>query len=386
MNRQKTNSLANQRRLREEGEAAILDTLRTLGPLSRLELSRRANLGRTTVFEIVRDLIARAIVVESPGEDAPKGRGRPTTLFSLNPGVALFAGVEVARQHVRVLLINAAHEEIAYGVEPLAVLGDPKAARQIVDLLERVARDCGASLEQIAQVGLGCSGFVNPSVPSEVTQQLQQGLQATLSVPVKVANNSHLASLAEATWGAGRDHDTVLYIHWSSGIGGGWVANRSLSPGAHGMAGEIGHVSIEPEHGPDCYCGGRGCLEMLAGLEALIRQTAGSGHGFTDQQGLLAAAAAGDTRAVSLLQSAARQVGQVIAAAAVLLDPAIVVLGGEVSALGDLVTEPIRTCLAHTVTPRFQRTIGVRTGELKELAAVRGAIALVLPEVKFHTA
>ncbi|HTM78744.1 MAG TPA: ROK family protein, partial [Devosia sp.] len=221
MDRQKTNSLANQRRLREEGEAAIVATLRAVGPLSRLELSKRANLGRTTVFEIVRDLIVRAILVESPVEDAPKGRGRPTTLFSLNPGVALFAGVEVARRHIRVLLINAAHEEIAYGVEPLSVLGDPEAARLILDLLQRVAHDSGASLGQIKRLGLGCSGMVDPNVPSEAVLRLQQGLQHALDIPVKVANNSHLASLAEATWGAARDHATVLYIHWSSGIGGG---------------------------------------------------------------------------------------------------------------------------------------------------------------------
>jgi predicted NBD/HSP70 family sugar kinase len=387
MDQRKTKSLADQRRLREEGEAAIVATLREVGPLSRLELSKRANLGRTTVFEIVRDLVSRSILVEAAAESEHKGRGRPTTVFSLNPATALFAGVEVARRHIRVLLVNAAHEEIAYEVEPLPTPGDASALDIVLDLLPRAAHKCGSSLDQIKHIGLGVSGIVDPLVPSAAIQRLQAGMEGAFHVPVKVANNSHLASLAEATWGAARDHDDVLYVHWSSGIGSGWVSRRSLLHGAHGMAGELGHVSIEPEHGPECYCGGRGCLEMLAGLEALGRRAASlpSGGRFANERDLLAAARTHDATATGIFREAALQIGQVVATAATLLDPSIVVLGGEVSALGETVIEPLRTAIERMVTPRFQRTIEVRPSRLGELAAVRGAVALVLPEVQFST-
>jgi predicted NBD/HSP70 family sugar kinase len=153
------------------------------------------------------------------------------------------------------------------------------------------------------------------------------------------------------------------------------------------MAGELGHVSIEPEHGPECYCGGRGCLEMLAGLEALGRRAASlpSGRRFDDERDLLDAARMNDATAMDIFKEAALQVGRVVATAATLLDPSIVVLGGEVSALGETVIEPLRTAIDRMVTPRFQRTIEVRPSRLGELAAVRGAVALVLPEVQFPT-
>lgn len=386
MDRRKIKSLADQRRLREDGEVAIIAALRIAGPLSRLELSKRANLGRTTVFEIVRDLVDRAVLVESAVENAPKGRGRPTTVFALNPKAALVAGVEVARRHIRALLINAAHEEIAYGVVPLPTPGDPGALDLVVALLSRIARESELSLDQIKHIGLGCSGMVDPLVPSEAIRRLQIGLEDALGVPVKVANNSHLASLAEATWGAARDHDDVLYIHWSSGIGGGWVSRGSLLHGAHGMAGEFGHVSVSPVHGEKCYCGSRGCIETQAGLEALTRRAAELGATYANERELLGAAKNDDPVARRVFEDAARQIGQVVASASVLLDPSIIVIGGEVSLLGELVVGPVRASIEQMLTPRFERKIEVRPGKLGELGAVRGAVALVLPEVQFKAA
>jgi predicted NBD/HSP70 family sugar kinase len=377
-------TLASQQRLREDGEAAVIAMLRLAGPLTRRALSERTDLGRTTVFEIVRDLIERSVLVEAPQEAAGAvGRGRPTTLVSLNPRLALIAGIELARGHARVMLVNAAHEEIGYGTKAASFLDDPAAAEQVLMLMRAVARKGHTSLAQIRHVGLGYSGIVDPLVPSENVQRLRQGLERALGSTVQIANSSHLATLAESMWGAARGHENVLYVHWSSGIGSGLVSRGQVLRGAHGMAGELGHVPVVRKHGPACYCGSRGCLEMFAGLEAMTRKGRELGLALADEHAFLDAAEGGDATARAILRDAAEHVGFAVATATVLLDPDIVVLGGEVSRLGDLVLAPIRAALARMASPRVPRSVDIRRGDLGERAAVRGAVALMLSEVRF---
>jgi predicted NBD/HSP70 family sugar kinase len=378
-------TLASQRRLREDGEAAVLEALRLGGPLTRRDLAERTGLGRTTVFEIVRDLVGRATLVETAVEQANPGPGRPTTLVALNPRFPLVAGVELARRHARVLLLNAAHEQIAYIVEEGGFRDDPQAPGRLLALLRRAAEAGGAQFGQIKHVGLGWGGLVDALVPSNEIVQLEHRLKAERGISLRVANNSHLAALAESTWGLARGHSQVLYVHWSSGVGSGWVSKGALLSGAHGAAGEIGHVSIDPVAGRPCYCGSRGCLEMYAGLEALTAECREAGLAVANEHALIAAVRQGDPVVRRIVGEAARRLGRVVAGAAVLLDPDIVVLGGEMASLGEIAVEPLRIALAENVTPRMPRRLEVASSLMGEAAVVRGAIALVLPQVNFAT-
>ncbi len=379
----KEKSLADQSRLRDIGEDAIIAALRRFGPLSRNELAERANLGRTTAFTIAKNLIGRGVLVEAQHNRQLRKRGRPQTIFALNPTIALFAGIEVARRRIRVLLINAAHEQVAYGEDELPSPGDPVALELVLALLERIARESGVSLQQIKHLGLGFSGLVDPVVPSQAIRKLVAGLEAKLGFAVRIANNSHLACLAESMWGTARNHNQVLYLHWSSGVGGGWVKDGALVTGAHGMAGEFGHFPIDPKNGQPCYCGARGCLETVAGLEALLLKVQKLGRNVATQHDLVEAVRRGDEIAARVFSEAAGQVGRAVASAAIILDPSAIVLGGEVSVLGELIVAPVRRSIETMLTPGFPRKIEVMAGQLGELGAVRGAVALVLPQIRF---
>ncbi|MYW30058.1 ROK family protein, partial [Streptomyces sp. SID2119] len=149
-------------------------------------------------------------------------------------------------------------------------------------------------------------------------------------LPVASENEANLAALAELWFGGLGDVRSFLYLTGEIGVGGALVLNGELLRGAHGFAGEIGHVVVDPD-GPECRCGSRGCLEQYAGQSALLRAAGVDGPGAGGGSGVLELerrTRAGDERAVAAVAEAGRMLGRVVSGAVNLVDPDAVVLGG----------------------------------------------------------
>ncbi len=210
-------------------------------------------------------------------------------------------------------------------------------------LLEALAavRPRGA---RVRGVGLAIAGFVDarrgvvlhaPNIPGWRETPLADTVARALAAPVHLVNDANAAALAEARWGAGRGADPVLFVTVSTGIGGGLVHRGRLWAGARGLAGEIGHITVEP-NGPRCSCGGRGHLEALASGWALARQARQrTGQAYTAQQ-VAQAAAQGQAWARQVLQRAAAVLGRALADLSHVLAPRVIVVGGGVSRSGPL--------------------------------------------------
>ncbi|NDZ83440.1 ROK family transcriptional regulator, partial [Streptomyces sp. SID10853] len=288
-------------RLRRANEAAVLGELRRSGALSRGELKARIGLSRTTLFAIVSDLLARKAIVEQPAADSelPRGRGRPALEISLNAQGAELIGIDLQRNRIHVIIANCAHEVVGRYSAPLPLDSGPaERAAQAVAAVEELVRREGISLAPVEGIGLGLPGFVqnpasgDPDRKTPFAQHVAAALGSHFGVPVATENNSRLAALAEVTWGAARGRDNTVFLAWSDGVGGGLVVNGDLVHGAHGAAGEIGHTSCDPE-GPLCHCGGRGCLEGVIRIPALLAACAERGVAAGDAAGLIALAAEG---------------------------------------------------------------------------------------------
>ncbi|WP_261808526.1 ROK family protein [Nonomuraea sp. C10] len=198
-------------------------------------------------------------------------------------------------------------------------------------------------------------------------------------VRVAVDNNARLAALAEATWGVARPVRDMVYVRWSVGVGGGFLAGGRLLRGAHGAGGEVGHVSLDPE-GPPCHCGGRGCLEGRIGGQRLLDACAARGVPLAGLDELVTAAQDRVPAVCEVVASAAADLGRVLAGTVTQLDPALVVVGGELAALGSLVLDPIRDAISRQALPRSPRQIEVTQADLGVNASAMGAIALLLHE------
>jgi glucokinase len=173
----------------------------------------------------------------------------------------------------------------------------------------------------------------------------------------------------------------------STGVGGGLVRGGRVVDGASGNAGHIGHVVVDPE-GPDCACGGRGCLEAIAsGPRTVAWALANGWHAaVADGRALVADAAAGEPVAVAALARAGAAIGVGIASALALCDVQIVVIGGGLAAAGELLLEPVRAALARHARLGFTRAVPVVGSGLGPDAGLVGAAALVLAGDRYWSA
>lgn len=171
-------------------------------------------------------------------------------------------------------------------------------------------------------------------------------LQSTHLLPVYTDNDARAAAWAEHRLGAGRGHGTMVLITAGTGWGCGMVVNGLLLHGSRGFAGEVGHLTLVA-NGPPCYCGRQGCAEVTASGSAITGQ--GRASGFRDGEAVTRAADAGDERAVDILRTVGRTLGQGAAVLVGLIDPEIIVVGGGAVDAGELLLTPARASLAESL-------------------------------------
>lgn len=377
MSKQPDGALAQMRRVHEE---RILSLLRKQGPLSRRELGDQSGLSRTTLHDIISGLAADGTVVAVAPENALRGRGRPAELVSLHPAAGQAIGIDFAQRHVHVAIVNVAHEIIGSADEAHAAdLPWPQRAEIAQRLIARLTE---GTVRMGSLTGIGV-GVVGPGTGREETLRRLNAVRLLLhehyGVPVLVDNNTRLAALGESVWGSAVGHDDVVYLRLSHGVGGGLILGGTLHRGAHGISGEFGHITVDPE-GRECRCGGRGCLETVASVHALItayHEASGRPGEFAE---FLAAVEDGEKRARDLLSRVGAQTGQVLAGVCNAVGPELVVIGGELAQLGDALLHHIEAALrAHGMPAAFE-DLRVRPAALGDAGAALGAIALVLHE------
>ncbi|MER7247487.1 ROK family transcriptional regulator [Kribbella sp. NPDC000426] len=360
------------RLLRESHEERVLTALRTRGPLTRAQLADQTNLSRATLSSIVQTLLAQEALIERAVEGASpeagsgasaagaaaagvRGRGRPVSVLSLNPGGGLAVGMDLGHRRIQVTIANVGHEIVAS--DAIACAERTSWARRVqlaITLVEDLTTRREISLTSLAGLGVGIVG----PVPSDRGAVVHQALGERFGVPVFVDNNTRLAALAEATWGAGAGVGSVLYLRLSYGVGGGLVFGGRLFAGATGAAGELGHISVDRD-GPRCPCGGRGCLELH--LSNLLDEYGGF-----------------DNLVPDAITDVATRTGEVLAAACNTVNPEVVVVGGELTDAGEHLFHPLRRALREYTHTQVHRTLRVTQAELGYDAAARGGIALVL--------
>lgn len=253
--------------------------------------------------------------------------------------------------------------------------------------------------ETPAAVGVSFGGPVKASsgvvilshhVPGWEDMPIVERLSHEFGSPAVVDNDANVAALAEARFGAGRGAASVLYITVSTGVGGGLVLDGRIWHGVDEMAGEIGHLMVDPE-GPVCVCGRRGCVEILAcgpaisrsayeriesdpDAGAVLRKMVGGDVTQLTAQMVNQAALEGDRMASEVMEAAARSLGLGIGSAIVLMNPARVVIGGGVGKSGERYFEQVRAGARSNCLPEMR--VDIVPAALGDDAPLWGAVAL----------
>ena len=386
----RTGSLETLRRL---NRLRVIDALRDEGLISRAEIARRTGLSRSTVSSLVSELQADGLVIERPEPAAAHGDqgGRPPILLSFDASAGVAVGIDFDHHHVRVAVSDLSSRILA---EREQQLDTDHAAHEGLDaaaeLVGELLAEAGVDEARVIGAGMCLPGPVHrPTgvvgstaiLPGWVGVAAAEEMHRRLELPILVDNDANLAALAEAAFGAGRDAKDLVYLMISSGIGAGLVLNGRLYRGAEGLAGELGHVLVDAD-GPVCRCGNRGCLETVAGTDALaelLRRSHGDG---LDGRAIVRLAREGDLGCRRVIADAGRAIGKAAATLVNVLNPELLIVGGDLSDAGELLLDGVRESLERSALPTAVEAADVVAGSLGDRAEVLGAIALVLSEAE----
>ena len=382
--------------LRDANRRLVIQALRRLGVASRAEIARVTGLSRSTVSSLVTDLQDAGLIVEREADEHQGAQvGRPPVLIALSPTAGAAVGIDFGHSHIAVAVGDLAHTILAerwqkIDVDHMAVEGLDTAARMVAAALD----EAGVDRDRVIGVGMGLPGPISAAaqtvgstsiLPGWVGVNAMNAMQERLGIAVSVENDANLGALAEHVWGAGRGADDVAYIKASSGIGAGLILGGRLHRGIGGTAGEIGHTHFR-EDGEICRCGNRGCLETIARTDVIASSVAtGRGRSVTIAE-VIELARDGDPPARRVIADAGRQIGVGVATLCNLLNPQRVIVGGELSAAGDVLLAPLVDSLDRYAIPTAAAEVDVVVGELGQRAEVMGALALVLSEQARGTA
>jgi glucokinase len=228
--------------------------------------------------------------------------------------------------------------------------------------------------------------FEAPNIPGWVDMPMKKYLEERFKVPAAVGNDANLAALGEWKFGAGRGHHTLIYLTVSTGIGGGVIINDQLLLGVHGLAAELGHITVIPE-GPLCGCGQRGHLEAIASGPAIARWVEeeiqqGVPSILTTEKPITAkevsmAASKGDELSIAALARAGTYLGQAVANYLHIFNPSAVIFGGGVSRSGSFLFDPMKSSLQeHILSPQYLKDLTLTTAALGDNVGLLGALAL----------
>jgi predicted NBD/HSP70 family sugar kinase len=249
----------------------------------------------------------------------------------------------------------------------------------LADMLETVSAD----RDELLAVGVAISAPMDAASGMVARPGIMRGwegipigeaVERTLRVPVVVDNSSNLSALAEHRLGALRGQSDAMFIEVSDGIGAGLMVGGRGYRGASGSAGEFGHTVIV-ENGPLCRCGNLGCLEAIAGGDAIVEglKTRYSGLKLGD---VIVRAMAGDDVCIRAIAEAGAHIGVAAANVAIIFDPARIVVGGHLARAGELLLGPVRQVVDRSLASRLAPAPEIVAGQLGARAALMGALSL----------
>jgi predicted NBD/HSP70 family sugar kinase len=362
--------------------------------ISRAEIARRAHLSRSTVSEVVHTLLPTGLVAEA-GRGASLGGRRPIMLRFQDDACCIL-GAEMGASHVAVAITNLRGQVLDWEHHDHPVRTDPEGTRRLLTEM------CAAALtvrhgrpKRLVGIGVAVPSPVDPLNPFALSRVVlpdwggQSGLEALgrhFRVPVMVGNDANLGALAEHLWGAGRGIADFAYVKVGTGVGSGHMMNGEMYCGASGFAGEIGHLSMDPQ-GELCPCGLRGCLALFAGAPALTRRARQlldvmPGSMLEDRDitmaALEAAALADDPLALRVVCEAAEYLGIAVSGMINLINPAVVILGGGITTLGDRFLGPLRATVKQRTRVSGGTGPTIVMSELGPQTVALGAAGLVL--------
>lgn len=363
----------------------MLEILKDGVPRTKRELALLTGQARTTVAQRLSVLTESGLVRESP--DAAATGGRPSVAYEFNLEDKVVAAVDLGANHATYALTDLAGSVIVHATDQVRIGDGPAAIMALVyerldGLLERLARPTA----RIVAIGIGLPGPVEqgsgrptspPIMPGWDGYDVREALSARYGAPTFVDNDANLLALGERAL-AWPDVDDLVFVKVATGIGAGLISGGRLLHGAEGAAGDLGHVYSEAAGQRACRCGNRGCLEALAGGMSIAALLTEAGVPASSPSDIVELVRQGNIQAIQALREAGRALGEVLAACTALLNPRVIVLGGEIVEAGEPLLAGVRESVYSRALPLASRNLRVTVAQSGALGGIIGAARMAI--------
>lgn len=367
---------------------ALLQLLRDGAPRTRADLIRASGHARSTITCRVEELLAAGLI--APAGEASSTGGRPPTTFAFMPRARLVLAADLGANHARFAVTDLASEILVEHAEEIDIADGPgPVLDRAKEVLMRLVEDLGRPLADVAGMGVGLPGPVEYSTGRPVKPPIMPGwdncdvpeqLRGTFPGPILVDNDVNIMALGEhvARW---PDIGDLVFVKVSSGIGAGIISDGALRRGALGAAGDLGHIAVPRSPQVQCWCGNEGCLEAVASGRAVATAMREDGADVQTAADVVEKVRGGDQAASSAVREAGRSIGSVLAGSVNLLNPSVVVIGGNVAEVGEHLLAGVREVVYSRSLPLATQHLRIVGSQTEGRAGVIGASQMVVQHV-----
>jgi predicted NBD/HSP70 family sugar kinase len=367
---------------------ALLHLIREEVAVTRADLARATGLARSTVAQRVDALIAEGLVHDTGGSVSTGGRPPAVLVFNRDAGVVLAA--DLGATHSRVAISDLAGALLAERAGDLDIaLGPERVLEWLDERFTELLAEVGRSRDDVRGIGVGVPGPVEfasgrpvnpPIMPGWDDFAIPEWFADRYRAPVLVDNDVNIMARGEHRmhW---RDTDHLLLIKVGTGIGCGIVADGHIHRGARGAAGDIGHIQVTNSEDVICRCGNIGCLEAIAGGQALADRLAAAGEDASRSRDVVRLVRSGHSGAIRMVRDAGRTLGEVLAGTVNFFNPAVIVIGGDIAEAHAQLLAGVREGVFSRSLPLATRDLRIVPSRLGDRAGVIGAATTVIEHV-----
>jgi len=357
-------------------------------PRSISTLAADTGLSRSTIKQRIGDLESIGLV--APDLGGVSTGGRPAAQYRLQPENWPVIGIDLGASHCDVGILDLMGNVLVSSAAPIDIADGPVVVLdQAVAQVNQLLAERGPDAAPPVAVGIGLPGPVEHATGRPIDPPIMPGwhgfdvaeyLHQKLGIPVLVDNDANIAALGERTV-AWPEASVLLYVKVATGIGAGIVSNGTLQRGSNGTAGDIGHVRVDAASGQICRCGNIDCLESIASGTAMVRDARAAGREIASISEFAALANSGDALATRRLRQAGRVIGEVLTMCVSLINPAVIVIDGELALSGDHLLNGIREVVYSQAMPLATRDLQIVRSNTGGNASLVGAGILAAEHV-----
>jgi predicted NBD/HSP70 family sugar kinase len=366
----------------------LLSLIREGVAVTRADLARHTGLARSTVAQRVDALLASGLLIEAGGSASTGGRPPTVLAFNHEAGVVLVA--DLGATHARMAITDLAGTPLAEAAEDLDIaLGPTEVLKRVSVRFQKLLGRTRHSAADVRGIGIGVPGPVEFATGQPVNPPIMPGWDGfdipawfadRYAAPVLVDNDVNIMARGEH-WVHWRATPHLLLVKVGTGIGCGIVADGQIHRGARGAAGDIGHIRATSNDDVICRCGNIGCLEAIAGGQALADRLAAAGADAANSRDVVRLVRNGNATATRMVRDAGRTLGEVLAGTVNFFNPAVIVIGGDIAEAHAQLLAGVREGILSRSLPLATRDLRIVPSRLGDRAGITGAAITAIEHV-----